>query len=73
MRIGTLGGAVCCDAEGRERLAVCGAAAEPSARRPVDRRRIFSRQMNKTGGVPFYLEDLQMPIWRKMHFCPCRR
>ena len=46
---------------GGEEAAVSGAVAEPSSRRPLEEKDI-SRQMNKTGGVPFYLEDLQIHL-----------
>jgi len=54
-----------------EEAAVSGAVAEPSSRRPLEEKDI-SRQMHKTGGVPFYLEDLQIHL-EKMYFCLCRR
>lgn len=44
-----------------EEILVLGKAAEPSAKRPVTEEDIH-RQMNKTGDVPFYLEDLDADL-----------
>lgn len=44
-----------------ERITISGAVAEPSSKRPLEEKDI-SRQMNKTGGVPFYLEELQIHL-----------
>lgn len=42
-----------------EEIMVSGTSAEISSKRPIKKQDII-RQMNKTGGVPFYLEDLQI-------------
>ncbi len=42
-----------------EEITVLGGTAEPSSKRPLGKEDII-RQMNKTGEVPFYLDDLQI-------------
>ena len=44
-----------------EEIIVSGSTAEPSSKRPLGKEDII-RQMNKTGGVPFYLDDLQIHL-----------